>query len=105
MQKQRDVIPNPYHSYPKVSHFRKGFSQVEIAEQLGISKSYLSMILSGQRKCPEDLMERLQAIPGVHKSVNLQSCIVPSKQRVEGSNPSRDSMTTLFWRIGNEPEV
>ena len=69
----------------------KKLKQVQIAEQLGISKSYLSMILSGQRKCPVDLIETLQAIPGVHKSVNLQTCIVPSKQRVEGSNPSRDS--------------
>ena len=69
----------------------KRTNQTQIAEELGISKSYLSMILSGQRKCPANLAERLQAIPGVHKSVNLQSCIVPSKQRVEGSNPSRDS--------------
>jgi len=75
----------------------KRTNQTQIAEELGISKSYLSMILSGQRKCPANLAERLQAIPGVHKSVNLQSCIVPSKQRVEGSNPSRDSVEPN-WR-------
>ena len=69
----------------------KRLNQAQIAKDLGISKSYLSMILLGQRKCPTNLMEQLQAIPGVHKSVNLQSCIVPSKQRVVGSNPSRDA--------------
>ena len=69
----------------------KRLNQAQIAEELGISKSYLSMILSGRRKCPAELMGRLQSIPGVHKSVNFQSCIVPSKQRVVGSNPSRDA--------------
>ena len=39
--------------------------QVEIAKQLGISKSYLSMILSGQRQCPPELASQLQI---VHKS-------------------------------------
>ena len=73
----------------------KKISQVKIAEELGISKSYLSMILLGQRACPANLMERLQAIPGVHKSVNLQSCVEPSKQRVVGSNPSRDATINL----------
>jgi len=70
----------------------KRLNQAQIAKDLGISKSYLSMILLGQRACPANLMERLQAIPGVHKSVNLQSCVEPSKQRVVGSNPSRDAM-------------
>ena len=69
--------------------------QCEIARQLGISKGYLSMILLGQRKCSADLMGRLQAIPGVHKSVNLRSCVVPSKQRVVDSNPSRDATNEL----------
>jgi len=75
----------------------KRLNQTQIARELGISKSYLSMILLGQRKCPPDLLERLQAIPGVHKSVNLRSCIVPSKQRVVGSNPSRDAMVNLCF--------
>jgi predicted transcriptional regulator len=75
----------------------KKLSQIQIAEELGISKSYLSMILLGQRKCPADLMGRLQSIPGVHKSVNLQSCIVASKQRVVGSNPSRDAIINLCF--------
>ncbi len=73
----------------------KKVKQSQIAKELGISKSYLSMILLGQRKCPVGLMERLQAIPGVHKSVNLQRGIVASKQRVVGSNPSRDATTNL----------
>jgi len=73
----------------------KRLNQAQIAEELGISKSYLSMILLGQRKCPTDLMERLQSISGVHKSVNLQGCIVPSKQRVVGSNLSRDAIKSL----------
>jgi len=61
--------------------------QVQIAEELGISKSYLSMILSGQRKCPVGLMERLQAIPGVHKVVDNQVWDRLCKQEVRGSNP------------------
>ena len=35
--------------------------QVELANQLGTSKSYLSMILSGQRKCPPDLAGKLNS--------------------------------------------
>jgi len=66
-------------------------SQTQIAKELGISKSYLSMILLGQRECPINLIERLQDSLGVRKTVNLQRCIVPSKQRVVGSNPSRDA--------------
>ena len=66
-------------------------SQTQIAKELGISKSYLSMILLGQRECPINLIERLQDSLGVRKTVNLQRCIVPSTQRVVGSNPSRDA--------------
>ena len=73
----------------------KRVKKMDMAKELGISKSYLSMILLGQRKCPEDLMDRLQAIPGIHKSVDLQSCIITSKQRVVGSNPSRDATINL----------
>ena len=35
--------------------------QVEIARQLGISKSYLSMILSGQRKASPELAEKISS--------------------------------------------
>ena len=33
--------------------------QVELAKRLGISKSYLSMILSGQRRCPTEIASKL----------------------------------------------
>jgi hypothetical protein len=60
--------------------------QNEIAKELGISKSYLSMILSGQRRIPEHMEKPLSEL--VHKN-QLQT--LPSKQRVVGSNPSRDA--------------
>jgi len=63
--------------------------QVELAQRLGISKSYLSMILSGQRTIPEHL-----EIPFSELCEQNQLRKVPSKQRVEGSNPSRDSMNS-----------
>ena len=66
--------------------------QVELANKLGISKSYLSMILNGQRKCPSELVEKLQSINNVHKTVNNYVWEVPSKQQVVGSNPSRDAL-------------
>jgi transcriptional regulator with XRE-family HTH domain len=88
MKKYTELDETPTFSIPVT---KRKLKQMEIAKELNISKSYLSMILSGQRKCPVELVETLQAIPGVHKGVNLQSSIVPSKQRVEGSNPSRDS--------------
>jgi len=62
-------------------------NQVQIAEELGISKSYLSMILSGQRKCPPELIDKLQSIPGIHKVVNNQLWTLTGSQKVVGSNP------------------
>ncbi|MFC1905789.1 helix-turn-helix domain-containing protein [Chloroflexota bacterium] len=35
--------------------------QVELAQRLGISKSYLSMILSGQRVPKQELAERISS--------------------------------------------
>jgi len=64
--------------------------QVELAKQLGISKSYLSMMLSGQRIIPEHLEKPLSEL--VHKN-QLQN--VPSKQRVERSNRSRDARKSI----------
>ena len=61
--------------------------QSQIAKELGISKSYLSMILSGQRKCPPELIEKLQSIPGIHKVVNNQLWTRTGSQKVVGSNP------------------
>ncbi len=60
--------------------------QIELAKELGISKSYLSMMLSGQRIIPEHLEKPLSEL--VHKN-QLQT--VPSKQRVERSSRSRDA--------------
>jgi len=61
--------------------------QVELAKKLGISKSYLSMILSGQRKCPPELAKKISS----QLPVNNSLWEVPSKQRVERSNRSRDA--------------
>jgi len=66
--------------------------QVELAKELGISKSYLSMILSNQRKPSPQLIKKLQSIPEVHKVVNNSLWEVPSKQRVVGSSPARDAI-------------
>jgi hypothetical protein len=65
----------------------KKLRQSQLAKEVGISKSYLSMILGGQRKCPPELVEKLQSTPGVHKIVNNHACLVPSKQVVAGSSP------------------
>ena len=77
-------------SYKEVK--MKRLNQAKVAEELGISKSYLSMILLGQRKCPIGLMERLQAIPGVHKVVDNQLWDRLCKQEVRGSNPLSSTM-------------
>ena len=65
----------------------KKTKQSQIAKELGISKSYLSMILRGQRKCPSELVEKLQSIPGVHKVVNNQLWDRSYTQEVRGSSP------------------
>ena len=62
-------------------------NQAQIAQRLGISKSYLSMILSGQRRATPELVASLQSIPGVHKAVNIPLREVLPKQAVVGSNP------------------
>ncbi len=46
----------------------KKLKQSQLAEELGISKSYLSMILSGQRKCPQKLQGALSLFTNVHKT-------------------------------------
>ncbi len=65
----------------------KRLKQSQLAKELGISKSYLSMILSGQRKASPELVTKLQSIPGVHKVVNFPLQSSPSKQVVAGSSP------------------
>ena len=47
--------------------------QVELAQRLGISKSYLSMILSGQRTPNPELARRLSSLE-VHKSEAVSPC-------------------------------
>ncbi len=50
--------------------------QSEIARELGISKSYLSMILSGQRTANSELANKLRGYSGklVHKkAVNFEA--------------------------------
>ena len=56
--------------------------QVELAQRLGISKSYLSMIMSGQRTIPEHL-----EIPFSELCEQNQLRKLLPKQDVEGSNP------------------
>ena len=43
----------------------------ELARELGISKSYLSMILNGQRRCPEHLVGILSSQKVVNSVAKL----------------------------------
>ena len=43
--------------------------QIELANQLGISKSYMSMIMNGQRRCPPEIEKRLSS----QKVVNFEA--------------------------------
>jgi len=45
--------------------------QSEVAKTLGISKSYLSMILNGQRKASPELSEQLCSLGVVNFKANL----------------------------------
>jgi transcriptional regulator with XRE-family HTH domain len=76
----------------------KRLNQAKIAKELSISKSYLSMILSGQRKCPPELTEKLQSVPGIHKVVNNQLWLRTGSQKVVGSNPisSTNTKASIF---------
>lgn len=62
-------------------------TQIEIAKEIGISSSYLSMILNGKRKCPPELLSKLQATQGIHKIVKKSLRKIASKQAVAGSSP------------------
>ena len=61
--------------------------QKELAGRLGISNSYLSMVLSGKRKCPPVLLDKLQSTPGIHNLVKNQLRSPLHTQEVSGSNP------------------
>jgi transcriptional regulator with XRE-family HTH domain len=58
-------------------------TQIQLAKELGISKSYLSMILSGQRKCPPKLAQKLSS----QEVVNNRFRNMLHTQEVTGSNP------------------
>ncbi|MFC2003155.1 helix-turn-helix domain-containing protein [Chloroflexota bacterium] len=47
--------------------------QVELAQQLGISKSYLSMIMSGKRTPNQELARKISS-QKVHKSETNSQC-------------------------------
>ena len=47
--------------------------QVELAQQLGISKSYLSMILSGKRTPNQELARKISS-QKVHKTEPVSPC-------------------------------
>ncbi len=80
--------------------------QVELAQQLGISKSYLSMMLSGQRTIPKHLEKPLSEL--VHK-YPIQE--VPSKQVVASSSlvsrstGTKDRLMTTCMSRGNRYRV
>ena len=65
-------------------------NKTEIAKELGISKSYLSMILNGQRKCPEKLRGAIFSFTNIHKtnlkpawkSGTLPTELLPLKSRL-----------------------
>ena len=65
--------------------------QVELARKLGISKSYLSMILSGQRIPNPDLIERISSL----LPVNFKASFLPHNPKVVGSNPT--PATTFYF--------
>ena len=56
-------------------------NQTEMAKRLGISKSYLSMILAGQRPCPPEVMKLIRS----QKAVNFEA-----KLCLEGRNSTTE---------------
>lgn len=62
--------------------------QVKLAQQLGVSKSYLSMILSGQRKCPPELAQELGSLGVVNFKAGLllkrEVPLTPRRMRQHG---------------------
>jgi len=68
----------------------KKLKQVQLAKQLGISKSYLSMILSGQRKAPESICSQLP--------VNFQA-----KLCLEGRNSTTELLPHILYLASTKP--
>ena len=71
----------------------KKLKQKELAERLGISKSYLSMILSGQRIPNPELAERLSSLE-VH---NFEAKYPLARRR-----STAELLPFLFWCRGPE---
>jgi hypothetical protein len=59
--------------------------QAELAKTLGISKSYLSMLLSGQRTIPKNLEESLSEL--VHKKMNSNCALQAGRRGSESRLP------------------
>ncbi len=70
--------------------------QVELAQKLGISKSYLSMVLNGESSLTPELAEKLQQIPGVHKLVNTATW---ERLYTQGVRSSRISVLLLSTQL------
>jgi len=63
--------------------------QVEMARQLGISKSYLSMILSGQRPCPTELADKIRSQDFVNNEAKISFARRKSGVRVPSAPPGK----------------
>jgi hypothetical protein len=79
----------------------KNITQHRLAKELGISNSYLCMLLSGKRKVTQKLMNKLQLnYKNIHKIVNKNDFItlftmlehLSYTQGVIGSNPIPPTM-------------
>ena len=78
--------------------------QIELANQLGISKSYLSMLISGKREPTPELAKKLQTASGVHKLVNNDTWNMLYTQEVTGSSPVPPTIEVRKKpRIGKDP--
>ena len=74
----------------------KKLKQSQLARGLGISRSYLSMILLGHRKCPIELAMKLQSVQGVHSLVNNDLWNMSYTQKVRGSSPLPPTTSTTL---------
>ena len=59
--------------------------QVELARELGVSRSYISMLAKGKRQPSKKLQKKIQKLTS-YCSLPAMSGLLP-KQDVEGSNP------------------
>jgi transcriptional regulator with XRE-family HTH domain len=75
----------------------KKLSQTELASKAGISKSYLSMILNGQRNPNPELRTKLCSLGLLTTEANL----VAHNPEVVGSNPTPATTTWLLSGLRN----